>query len=142
MKRIVTGWDPQGRPTVLFEGPPTTNPDFGRTRASEIWITDRNPPDTRGQHDAAAGEWTLEPPPGGTAFRLATHEPGEEIAVHATETVDYVVVLSGELTLLVGGREITLRPGDTVVQQATPHGWANRSTEPCTVAAALVSTRP
>jgi quercetin dioxygenase-like cupin family protein len=52
-----------------------------------------------------------------------------------------VVVLSGELTLLLGDQEIVLRTGDTVVQQATPHGWANRTTEPCTVAAVLLSTR-
>ncbi|HEX3802349.1 MAG TPA: cupin domain-containing protein [Solirubrobacteraceae bacterium] len=86
------------------------------------------------------GEWRLEPAPGGTIFRIATHQPGEQVPVHATATVDYVVVLSGELVLLVGGQEIVLQAGDTVVQQATPHGWANRSSEPCTVAAVLLST--
>jgi quercetin dioxygenase-like cupin family protein len=50
-------------------------------------------------------------------------------------------VLSGELTLLIGDQEILLVAGDVVVQQATPHKWANRSTEPCTIAAVLVSTR-
>ena len=141
MKRVVTGWQQDGTPDVLIEGEPGLVVDFGQTSASEIWMSSSMPPDTRGRADTVPQAWQLEPPPGGTIFRLATHQPGEEVAPHATETVDYVVVLSGELTLLIGDREIVLLAGDTVVQQATPHGWANRSTEPCTIAAVLVSTR-
>jgi quercetin dioxygenase-like cupin family protein len=141
MKRIVTGWDESGSPVVLFEGAPPTNPDFGLTRAHEIWITDATPPDTRRRDDPAAAEWRLEPPAGGSSFRLATYQPGAAVDMHATQTLDYLVVLSGELTLLIGEREIVLIAGDTVVQQETPHGWANRSSVPCTVAVVLVSTR-
>jgi quercetin dioxygenase-like cupin family protein len=141
MKRIVTGWDENGRPVVLFEGAAPTNLDFGSTSASEIWVTDATPPATRRRDDPAAGEWQLEPPRGGSVFRLATYQPGAEVGMHATQTLDYLVVLSGELTLLIGDREIVLTAGDTVVQQETPHGWANRSNEPCTVAAMLLSTR-
>jgi quercetin dioxygenase-like cupin family protein len=115
--------------------------DFGLTQAVELWMTAGSHPVAEGAEDPVLGEWRLEPPAGGTIFRLATHQPGEEVAIHATETVDYVVVLSGELILLLGDQEILLRAGDTVVQQATPHGWANRAAEPCTVAAVLLSTR-
>ncbi|HEY6758763.1 MAG TPA: cupin domain-containing protein [Baekduia sp.] len=141
MKRVVTGWRQDGSPGVLIEGAPGLEVDFGQTSASEIWMSSSIPPDTRGRGDAVPADWQLEPPPGGTIFRLATHQPGEEVALHSTATVDYVVVLSGELTLLIGDREVELVAGDVVVQQGTPHGWANRSSEPCTVAAVLVSTR-
>jgi len=141
MKRIVTGWDERGNAAILFDGDPPQNPDFGMTRASEIWISDATPPDTRRQDDPTIGEWQLEPPPRGSAFRFATYQPGAEVEVHATETLDYVVVLTGELTLLIADKEITLAAGDTVVQQETPHGWANRGDEPCTIAVVLLSAK-
>ena len=141
MRRIVTTLDSDGNPAVLFDDSPSTV-DFGRTSANEIWMTSSTPPETRAAGDPAAGEWTLEPPAGGSIFRLATHQPGETVPIHSTRTVDYVVVLSGELVLLLGDREIVLTAGDTVVQRETPHGWANRSNEPCTVAAVLLSTVP
>ena len=58
-----------------------------------------------------------------------------------TETLDYIVVVSGELTLVLPDEEVTLGPGDTLVQQATPHGWANHTAEPCVMAVVLLSTR-
>jgi mannose-6-phosphate isomerase-like protein (cupin superfamily) len=98
-------------------------------------------------------EWEIDPPTHGAAFRIVKIMPiGDEKAApgegdpeflgeHATETVDFVVVLSGEITMTIGGREETLRAGDSVVQQATPHDWVNRGTEPCILAGVLVSTR-
>jgi naringenin degradation protein FdeH len=141
MRRVVTGFDPDGNPAALFDGEADRIEDFGLTQAVELWMTDGAPPDTQGDHDPVLGDWRLEPPAGGTIFRLATHQPGEEVALHATHTVDYVIVLSGELVLLLGETEILLKAGDAVVQRATPHGWANRSSEPCTVAAVLLSLR-
>jgi naringenin degradation protein FdeH len=140
MKRVVTHVDEAGRPATMFYGEPSRMEDFGLTQAIELWTTDAAPFNPPGEGDPVRGDWQLEPPPGGTIFRIATHQPGEQVPVHSTATVDYVVVLSGQLVLLVGDEEIVLQAGDTVVQQATPHGWANRSTEPCTVAAVLLST--
>jgi quercetin dioxygenase-like cupin family protein len=140
MKRVVTGLDRNGHPVAVFDGVPTQVEDFGLTQSVELWMTHGSPPETNGEDDPALGDWRLEPSAGGTIFRVATHQPGEEVAIHATQTVDYVVVLSGELVLLLGDQEIMLKAGDAVVQRAAPHGWANRSTEPCTVAAVLVST--
>jgi naringenin degradation protein FdeH len=139
VKRVVTYIDEAGRPATMFCGEPPRTEDFGLTQAIELWMTDAAPFSSSGGRDPTLGEWRLEPPAGGTIFRIATHQPGEEVAIHATATVDYVVVLSGELVLLLGEEEILLQEGDTVVQQATPHGWANRSTKPCTVAAVLLS---
>jgi quercetin dioxygenase-like cupin family protein len=116
VRRIVTGWSEGGEPTVLFDG------------------------ELHGRADTAAREWELLPPPRGSAFRIAVYPPGAEVAEHSTETLDYVVVIEGRLTLLLGGRELELGPGDAVVQQGTPHGSENRGTERCVIAAVLLST--
>jgi len=152
MKRVVTGRDEQGRPIVLFEGEPPTVMDFGPIVTTELWVTDSTPPDTEGREDTSTRPWALEPPPCGAAFRVVTFMPesaattpaaGEPdfLEEHATETVDFVVVLSGELTLILGDREITLHPGDSVVQRGTPHDWSNRGRDPCVVAGVLLSAR-
>jgi quercetin dioxygenase-like cupin family protein len=141
LQRVVTRINKAGRPAVAFCGEPSKIEDFGLTEAIELWMTQAAPFGPAGDGDPTVGDWQLEPPPGGTIFRIATHQPGEEVPVHATATVDYVVVLSGELVLLLGDQEIALQAGDTVVQQGTPHGWANRSSEPCAVAAVLLSTK-
>jgi quercetin dioxygenase-like cupin family protein len=138
-KRVVTGWGENGEPIVLFAGAPATTVDSESAQASELWVTRGTPAETHGRTDAAAGEWQLEPQPGGSAFRLVTYKPGAQVDIHATETLDYIVVLSGELTLILPDKQLTLGPGDTLVQQATPHGWANRSAEACVMAAVLLS---
>jgi quercetin dioxygenase-like cupin family protein len=140
-KRVVTGWDDNEQPIVLFSGPPPKTLDFESAQASELWVTPSSPADVHARTDEALGEWRLEPQPGGSAFRLVVYTPGAHIDLHTTETLDYIVVLSGELTLVLPDDEVTLGPGDTLVQQATPHGWANRTSEPCVMAAVLVSSR-
>jgi quercetin dioxygenase-like cupin family protein len=140
-KRVVTGWGENGEPIVLFASAPTTTLDFESAQASELWVTSGTPAETRARTDAAAGEWQLEPQPGGSVFRLVVYKPGAQVEAHATETLDYIVVVSGELTLVLPDEEVTLGPGDTLVQQATPHGWANHTAEPCVMAAVLLSTR-
>jgi quercetin dioxygenase-like cupin family protein len=140
MKRVVTGWNEVGDAVVLFEGEPPTQPDFGQARSVEIWSTDHAPARSDRTDDPTLGDFVLEPPAGGSICRLASYAPGATIPLHETSTVDYVVVVAGELTLLIGDRAITLEPGDVVVQQATPHGWENRGDVECVVAAVLLSS--
>ena len=137
-RRIVTGWSEAGEPGVLFAGPAPVTVDFGQTTASELWLTAAGGEDVRARVDPAAREWQLEPPRGGTAFRVVTYAPGAEVALHSTATLDYIAVISGELTLVLPDEELTLRPGDALVQRATPHGWANRSDVPCVMVAVLL----
>ena len=54
--------------------------------------------------------------------------------VHKSETVDYGIVLEGEITLVLDKEEVQLKTGDTVVQRGTNHAWSNRSDKPCTIA--------
>ncbi len=135
--RIVTGWGEAGEPGILFAGPAPVTIDFGHATASELWRTAGDGEDVRARVDPAAREWQLEPPRGGSAFRVVTYQPGAEVELHSTETLDYIAVISGELTLVLPDEEVTLRPGDALVQRATPHGWANRSDVPCVMVAVL-----
>jgi hypothetical protein len=154
MRRIVTGYDDQGHPRIIFDGEPPTVLDFGSIVTTELWVTDSTPPNVKSNDDTSLREWDIDPPPRGAAFRVvkimpvgadAKPSPGpgepEFLGEHITDTLDLVVVLSGEVTMTIGGREETLRPGDSVVQRATPHDWVNRGSEPCVIAGVLISTR-
>jgi quercetin dioxygenase-like cupin family protein len=139
VKRVVTGWTSDGTPAILFEGEPPAKFGFGDIGSSEIWSTTAVPAPCHESDDPTAGDFAVEPPIGGTIFRIATYQPGANVEVHATQTVDYVIVLEGELTMIFDDRSVTLHAGDVVVQQATPHGWENRASTPCVVAAVLMT---
>jgi quercetin dioxygenase-like cupin family protein len=141
MARVVTGWDDDGAPTILFEGAPPVEIDDRLMRVAEIWATDSTPPPTDGRIDIAARDWRFEPAPNGSIFRVVTFLPGATSGMHSTETIDYLVVVDGEIVLVVGERELTVRAGDVVVQNATPHNWINRSGRPCVMAGILLSTQ-
>src|SRR5580704_7505847 len=158
--RVVTGYDANGAPTILWQGDPPTVIHAGRYTTTELWVSDRAPIATS-EADASAREWALEPPPGGACFRIVEIAPDSEgrgsdggdggdggwdgidgnfQGTHATDTLDYVTILRGEVTLIVGGTEIVLRPGDSVVQQpGVPHDWQNRSAEDAVMVGVLLS---
>ncbi len=77
----------------------------------------------------------------GTVFRLVRYEPGVAPRNHRTETVDYAIVLSGEIEMELDGATVRLRQGDVLVQQNTMHNWVNRGTEPCVIAFVLVPAK-
>jgi uncharacterized cupin superfamily protein len=61
--------------------------------------------------------------------------------MHRTETIDYGIVLEGEITLIVDEGETIVRAGDIVIQRGTNHGWANRSRSNCRIAFILIDGR-
>jgi hypothetical protein len=150
MNRVVTGYDDNGAPTILWQGEPPTVIHAGRYTTTELWVSGRAPL-TPGSTDASTAEWALEPPSGGACFRIVEIAPGDSEGdgaaehsefqgAHATDTLDYVTILRGEVTLLVGGGEVTLHPGDSVVQQpGVPHDWQNRASEPAVMVGVLLS---
>jgi quercetin dioxygenase-like cupin family protein len=155
MKRVVTGHDEEGHSVIILEGAPPTVIDAGTYVMTELWITDPAMPPVAGA-DPSTREWAAEPPAGGTCFRIVEIPPvarsGEHGAsdgdqrffygAHRTDTLDYVTVLRGEVTLIVGDSEVALLPGDSVIQQpGVLHDWQNRSTEPCVLAGVLISAR-
>jgi mannose-6-phosphate isomerase-like protein (cupin superfamily) len=156
--RVVTGYDANGAPAILFQGDPPTVIHAGRYTTTELWVSDHGPiAATDG--DASTREWALEPPPGGACFRIVEIAPDETAeddghngdgysefqGTHATDTLDYVTILRGEVTLIVGDAsagyaEVLLRTGDSVVQQpGVPHDWQNRSGESAVMIGVLLS---
>jgi hypothetical protein len=153
MNRVITGYDESGRPAVLTQGEPPVVIHAGRYTTTELWVSDRGPI-TAALADASTRDWALEPPPGGACFRIveiagtgsgpaADGGAGAEFqAAHATDTLDYITILRGEVTLVVGDSEVTLGPGDSVVQQpGVPHDWQNRSPDPAVMIGVLLSAR-
>ena len=80
--------------------------------------------------------------PDGTIFRIVHYEPGVAPRKHRTETIDYAVVISGEIEMHLDDAVVKLRAGDTLVQQATLHDWVNSGTVPCVIAFVLVPAKP
>jgi mannose-6-phosphate isomerase-like protein (cupin superfamily) len=78
----------------------------------------------------------------GTIFRIVHYGPGVAPRKHRTETIDYAVVLSGEIEMQLDDAVVHLRAGDVLVQQATLHDWVNRGSEPCVIAFVLVPAKP
>jgi mannose-6-phosphate isomerase-like protein (cupin superfamily) len=156
--RVVTGYDANGAPGILSHGDPPTVIHAGRYTTTELWVSDQAPIAAT-DADASTRQWALEPPPGGACFRIveiapdeaSRHDRGDSEAysefqgTHATDTLDYVTILRGEVALIVGSEsagytETLLKAGDSVVQQpGVPHDWQNRSTEPAVMIGVLVS---
>lgn len=137
-----------------MEGEPPTVDRTEKYVTSELWISGETPARLDVERDTSLDGYTLEPAPAGTRFRIveimpetvepagetpsATLETADVSGEHRTDTLDYIVVLQGAVTLVVGDREVTLHRGDAVVQHGVEHDWQNRGTEPCLLAAVLV----
>lgn len=162
-RRIVTGQDAEGRSVIVIDGPATP---FGA-----YWLTDATPVDNTGTGDAGMQVRKLEPPSGGSIFRFAAIPPEDpnvsreererqtakmfaqidaghcrpdtsrHPGMHKTRTVDYVVLLSGEVTLLLDKGEVDLKPFDVVVQRGTNHAWVNKGKKPALIAAVLIDAK-
>lgn len=145
-RRIVTGHDSAGTSVVLSAAPPpvaTRLPHDGVT-FFELWSTAATPvPLPADEPDPAQGPVYIPPPRGGSRIRINEFQPGHardgrQSPWHRTETVDYGIMIEGELVLLLDDSEVVLRPGDIVVQRGTNHAWANRSDAVARIAFVLV----
>jgi mannose-6-phosphate isomerase-like protein (cupin superfamily) len=135
-----------------------------------LWVTDSTPASLREQGDAGNREIGIVPPPSGTIFRIVEFGPAKDVQVddqsrvqifermglapegpsrgkprdpgmHRTRTVDYAVILSGEVDMLLDDSEVHLNAGDVVIQRGTNHAWVNRGNEPCKVAFVLIDAQ-
>jgi quercetin dioxygenase-like cupin family protein len=165
VRRIVTGHLPDGRSTVLIDGAaPNVRQRHAGNGSTLVWVTDEAPAQPAAA-DRAAREIGVPPPRRGTIFRVAEFPPGvggevrdnESVlrdfgigadvvrghpprhpAIHRTRSVDYVVVLEGEIDLLLDDRDLRLKAGDVVVQQGTNHAWINCGAATCRLAMVFV----
>jgi mannose-6-phosphate isomerase-like protein (cupin superfamily) len=171
VRRVLTGHDSEGRSTIIADGmAPNMKemPSFPGLALTDLWETTSAPAGNDGHADAAARPVRLEPPKNGTIFRIVEFPPdasrptgsdgsagfkaigaahaqdrhSSDPMMHKTSTVDYIVVLRGEIYAVLENGETLLRPGDVFIQRGTNHSWSVRGSEPCIVAVVLVSAKP
>ena len=167
IRRVVTGHNNNGAAIIAMDG----EAQNVRVRAANrltstlLWAEDSTPSDNSGDIDKADREIGVAPPDGGSVFRIVEFVPddhsvsNEEMkrelgldpddgtpvrhpGMHRTHSVDYGIVLSGEIDMLVDEDEVHLTAGDVVIQRGTNHAWANRGTEPCRIAFVLIDAKP
>jgi hypothetical protein len=170
VRRVVTTLDKNEKAVVLMDGP-TPHKKIrpqAQTVSRLLWVTQDTPADLAGTADRAAIDIGIMPPRRGSVFRIVDFPPeppemrnldpatmhhslGDGVpkrglpprhpAMHRTRTIDYAVVMAGEIDMLLDDSEIHLKAGDVLVQQGTNHAWVNRGTEPCRIAFVLIDAK-
>lgn len=164
VRRIVTGNNEEGKSLFLSDKATPGYLDFGYCITNEIWVDDPASPDPKALKDPVdVNKFHLEPPINGSLFRILTIRPegtkltSEQLianerfdtgdtmdinspGIHTTHTIDYGIVISGEIDLELDEKIVHLFPGDVVVQRGTRHAWRNNSTDPCTIAFISISS--
>jgi mannose-6-phosphate isomerase-like protein (cupin superfamily) len=171
VRRVVTGHDAEGRSILLTDGFAPNVKEMASMPGlalTDLWETKGAPARNVGSADNADRPVRLEPPKNGTILRIvefppdsqwrdqadaraafdsigAGHAPDAHSAdpmMHKTASVDYIIVLKGEIYAIMDKGETLLKPGDILVQRGTNHSWSVRGSEPCIIAAILVSAAP
>lgn len=166
MRRVVTGHRADGRSAVVIDAEaPNVKRRHAGNASTLLWVTEESPAEVSGSADRAARDIAVPPPRRGSIFRVAEFPPGvggevrdnetvlrdfgigpevrrghppRHPAMHRTRSLDYVVVLEGEIDLLLDEGEVRLRAGDVVVQRATNHAWINRGGATCRLAMVFI----
>ena len=171
MRRIVTGHNEKGKSIITLDGPPARSIGEDVGGLFELWNTDGEKVISSDDLDRADQEIILSPPSGGTKFRYfqinpipegipenvmqdmaaeafekigAAHhriDTSKHPAMHKTETIDYIILLKGDVTLILDEEEIDLEPFDVVVQRGTNHAWVNNGMEPALLIAVLIDSK-
>ena len=169
IRRVVTTIDDDDQAVVLFDGDNPHNFRRGHGTVSRLfWVTDQSPADITGNADPAAGFQGIAPPPGGSVLRIVDFlpttpevealdlnyqqrhvgglspkrgQPPRHPFMHRTRSVDYALVLAGEIDMLLDEGEVHLKAGDVLVQQGTNHAWVNRGKQPCRIAFVLIDAK-
>ena len=140
MRRVVTGHNAQGKSIFLTDGPSSHVLELEAVPGLaliDLWVTDRAPAGGNvGPADPAARPVVL------GADHVMDPSAARHPAMHKTSTVDYALVVDGEIWALMDEGERLLRAGDCLIQRGTNHAWSNRSDRPCRVAFVLVSAEP
>ena len=142
VRRVVTGHDSDGRAIVSIDEM-SKNLVSGRPgqMGCVVWTTQGFPVDNTGSDDAGLRTTgtTLQ---NGTVFRVVEFGPGVSPRNHRTDSIDYAVVISGEIDMQLDDSVVTLRAGDVLVQRGTIHNWINKTDKPCVIAFVLIDAKP
>jgi mannose-6-phosphate isomerase-like protein (cupin superfamily) len=164
---VVTKLDESGKSVVMFDEHAPVLAMRSANGTSDVWATTRTPAQVSFTEDLGKTKVGISPPRSGTSFRVVDFAPTTESIsklplntvmkivgadapkrglpprhpmMHRTRSVDYAVVISGEIELMLDDSEVTLKPGDVVVQQATNHAWINRGKDYARVMFVLVDS--
>jgi mannose-6-phosphate isomerase-like protein (cupin superfamily) len=167
IRRVVTGLDDRNHAVVLFDSRIPLKSDSPVISSTNFWITDSTPPALSSQ-DSAGRPIGVSPPDNGTKFRVVefapldpaieaklppemimkgvNHPPAKGIPVkhpmmHRTRSLDYAVILAGEIDMMLDDTSVHLKQGDVIVQQATNHGWVNHGAQPCRILFVLMDSK-
>jgi mannose-6-phosphate isomerase-like protein (cupin superfamily) len=169
IRRVVTGLDANDKSIVLFDSIVPLTPGKSGYPATVLWITDTSPPGFSSKEDNATKPIGLSPPDKGTVIRVVEfpplssdteakmdpnlmmkvvgdHAPARGLPVkhplmHRTRTLDYAIIMSGEMDMMLDDTMMHVKAGDVVIQQATNHAWINHSNAPCRVIFVLMDSR-
>ena len=170
IRRVVTGHDAAGNAIVIMDGkaPNVLTRKVGGLASTQLWRTFETPADNAGADDTVVGPILTPPPEAGSVFRITEFPPvtpeiealphsavAAELGaipvgdvknrhpfMHRTDSIDYALVLDGEIDMLLDDSEVHLRAGDVVIQRGTNHAWVNRGTATCRIAFILIDARP
>ena len=170
VRRVVIGHDAQGKAVALSDGalmPKLRGP--GGNGVTNLWVTSDFPVDLTGAADRTATHVGVPPPANGSVFRIVDFPPASATAAaphvdhdkvliamgidpatqgyarhqnsHRTKSIDYAIVLEGEIDMLMDDSEIHMKPGDVLIQQGTNHAWVNNSGKNCRIAFVLMDAQ-
>ena len=141
IRRVVTGHDANGRAIVVTDEITPTTTMRPKVEAAVVWSTEGFPVDNDDPTDGAKRDVSTAHS-NGTVLRVVSYEPGATPRNHRTDSIDYGIVLSGEMTMDLDGTEVVLKQGDICVQRGTIHNWINRGTVPVVMAFVLIDAKP
>ena len=171
IRRVVTGNDKNGKSVFIWDDNATAVKEMESMPGlalTDLWQTNSSPANNNGNTDITDRPVVLEPPPNGSIFRLvefppdtawrdradaveafesidAGHAPvkgSDDPMMHKTSTVDYLIVIKGEIWAILDDSEVCLKQGDTMIQRGTNHSWSVRTDDPCLLAAVLINADP
>lgn len=172
IRRIVTGHDDKGKAIIMINDLASNSTEikgWPGLWVTELWTTNETPADNKGTTDRGARPMRHDPVPNGTIFRVVEIPPesktqgidakaafehlgsankpraedsAKHASMHKTKSIDYLVVISGEMWMAMEEGEVLLHPGDCIVQRGTNHAWVNKSDKPCLLAAILIDANP
>jgi hypothetical protein len=166
VRRIVTGHDKKGEAIVVMDSKLETKARTAGVSSCVLWVTEQTPADISGSTDTADRATGVPPPMNGSILRVVDFPPvtgeikvdnkaftaemgisdqkrggGKHINhpfMHRTKSIDYAIVLEGEIDMLLDDTETHMKAGDIMVQQGTNHAWVNNSGKNCRIAFVLI----
>lgn len=146
IRRVVTGHTKDKVARVMLDAPATNKKFPGPgTVSTLIWSSDATPADISiGEdfEDRGARILGSPPPANGSRFAIIDFPPGNKGVMHRTESLDYVIVMTGEIDMDMDDSTVKLRAGDVMVQRGTNHSWVNRGKQVARLAFVLLDGQP